>query len=120
MHPPNAALAAHTLPERYYALAVPARFLSLAPTHPNTLVGEYQISYDNCPTWAPFCGYLGAAICVILANWGAAVGTYKSGMGLCRLGVVHPNGIIKNLIAIIMAGVLGIFGLIVSIIIAGR
>lgn len=35
------------------------------------------------------------------------------------MGVNHPGGIIKNLVAIIMAGVLGIYGLIVSIIIAG-
>jgi V-type H+-transporting ATPase proteolipid subunit len=35
------------------------------------------------------------------------------------MGVNHPNGIIKNLVAIIMAGVLGIYGLIVSIIISG-
>jgi len=35
------------------------------------------------------------------------------------MGVNHPNGIIKNLVAIIMAGVLGIYGLIVAIIISG-
>jgi len=35
------------------------------------------------------------------------------------MGVNHPRGIIKNLVAIIMAGVLGIYGLIVAIIIAG-
>mmetsp|Transcript_43977 Transcript_43977/g.133969 ORF Transcript_43977/g.133969 Transcript_43977/m.133969 type:complete len:172 (-) Transcript_43977:195-710(-) len=35
------------------------------------------------------------------------------------MGVNHPRGIVKNLVAIIMAGVLGIYGLIVSIIIAG-
>ena len=35
------------------------------------------------------------------------------------MGVNHPGGIIKNLVAIIMAGVLGIYGLIVAIIIAG-
>jgi len=46
-------------------------------------------------------------------------GTWKSGMGLCRMGVNHPGGIIKNLVAIIMAGVLGIYGLIVAIIIGG-
>ena len=40
-------------------------------------------------------------------------------MGLCSMGVNHPGGIIKNLVAIIMAGVLGIYGLIVSIIISG-
>merc|ERR1719199_608546 len=36
------------------------------------------------------------------------------------MGVNHPGGMIKNLVAIIMAGVLGIYGLIVAIIIAGR
>uniref|UniRef100_A0A7R9WUW0 V-type proton ATPase proteolipid subunit n=1 Tax=Craspedostauros australis TaxID=1486917 RepID=A0A7R9WUW0_9STRA len=46
-------------------------------------------------------------------------GTWKSGLGLCGMGITHPNGIIKNLVAIIMAGVLGIYGLIVSIIISG-
>jgi V-type H+-transporting ATPase proteolipid subunit len=35
------------------------------------------------------------------------------------MGVNHPNGVIKNLVAIIMAGVLGIYGLIVAIIISG-
>ena len=40
-------------------------------------------------------------------------------MGLCQMGINHPNGIIKNLVAIIMAGVLGIYGLIVAIIISG-
>jgi V-type H+-transporting ATPase proteolipid subunit len=35
------------------------------------------------------------------------------------MGVEHPGGIIKNLVAIIMAGVLGIYGLIVAIIISG-
>lgn len=35
------------------------------------------------------------------------------------MGVNHPGGIVKNLVAIIMAGVLGIYGLIVAIIIAG-
>lgn len=64
-------------------------------------------------------GYLGAAFCIIFANWGAAWGTWKSGLGLCNMGVNHPGGIIKNLVAIIMAGVLGIYGLIVAIIISG-
>ena len=64
-------------------------------------------------------GYIGAASCIILSNWGAAWGTWKSGIGLCSMGVNHPGGIIKNLVAIIMAGVLGIYGLIVAIIISG-
>lgn len=62
---------------------------------------------------------MGAAFCIIFANWGAAWGTWKSGMGLCKMAVGYPGGIVKNLIAIIMAGVLGIYGLIVAIIIGG-
>lgn len=38
-------------------------------------------------------------------------------MGVCNMGVDHPQGIIKNIVPIVMAGVLGIYGLIVSVII---
>jgi len=66
-----------------------------------------------------YSGFLGSASCIVLSNLGAAWGTWRSGMGLCQMGINHPNGIIKNLVAIIMAGVLGIYGLIVAIIISG-
>jgi V-type H+-transporting ATPase proteolipid subunit len=83
------------------------------------MTGQYVTAgYETCPSWAPSLGFLGAGLCIILANWGAAWGTWKAGMGLCSMGVNHPGGIIKNLVAIIMAGVLGIYGLIVAIIIA--
>jgi len=38
-------------------------------------------------------------------------------MGVCHMGIDHPKGIIKNIVPIVMAGVLGIYGLIVSVII---
>lgn len=75
--------------------------------------------YETCPSWSPVLGFLGASLCIIFSNAGAAWGTWRSGIGLCSMGVNHPNGIIKNLVAIIMAGVLGIYGLIVAIIISG-
>ena len=81
---------------------------------------EVAAGYEDCPSWAPFLGFFGASMCGILANFGAAWGTWKSGLGLCKMGVNHPGGMIKNLVAIIMAGVLDIYGLIVAIIIAGR
>jgi len=82
--------------------------------------GEAVVSgMDTCPSWAPLLGFGGSAICVILSNWGAAWGTWKAGVGLCKMGINHPGGIIKNLVAIIMAGVLGIYGLIVAILISG-
>merc|ERR1712238_609663 len=48
---------------------------------------------------------------------GSAWGTWRAGMGVCQMGIDHPKGIIKNIVPIVMAGVLGIYGLIVSVII---
>lgn len=60
---------------------------------------------------------MGASFCMILASWGSAWGTWRAGMGVCHMGVDHPAGIIKCIVPIVMAGVLGIYGLIVSVII---
>jgi V-type H+-transporting ATPase proteolipid subunit len=54
---------------------------------------------------------------MILSNWGSAWGTWKAGMGVCRMGIDHNKGVIKNIVPIVMAGVLGIYGLIVAVII---
>lgn len=54
---------------------------------------------------------------MILASWGSAWGTWRAGLGVCHMGIDHPKGIIKNIVPIVMAGVLGIYGLIVSVII---
>ncbi|KAI2497200.1 V-type proton ATPase [Fragilaria crotonensis] len=73
---------------------------------------------DSCPIWAPFFGYAGAASCIILANFGSAWGTWRAGVGVCSMGVDYSKGVIKNIVPIVMAGVLGIYGLIVAVIIA--
>lgn len=73
--------------------------------------------FDTCPTYAPLFGYMGAAGCMILANFGSAWGTWKAGCGVCKMGISYPSGIIKNIVPIVMAGVLGIYGLIVAVII---
>lgn len=54
---------------------------------------------------------------MILSSWGSAWGTWRAGLGVCHMGIDHPAGIIKNIVPIVMAGVLGIYGLIVSVII---
>jgi len=72
---------------------------------------------DNCPVYAPAFGYAAVAICMVSANFGSAWGTWKAGCGVCNMGIDYPSGIIKNIIPIVMAGVLGIYGLIVSVII---
>jgi len=73
--------------------------------------------YDACPSYAAMFGYLGASSCMILSNWGSAWGTWRAGVGVCKMGVIYPQGVIKNIVPIVMAGVLGIYGLIVSVII---
>jgi V-type H+-transporting ATPase 16kDa proteolipid subunit len=46
------------------------------------------------------------------------MGTWKSGMSIVHTGIRHPGSIMKNVIPIVMAGVIGIYGLIVGVIIA--
>jgi len=80
-------------------------------------MSEVIAGADTCPAYATFFGYAGAASCMVLANWGSAWGTWKAGMGVCKMGVNYPSGVIKNIVPIVMAGVLGIYGLIVAVII---
>lgn len=63
-----------------------------------------------------FFGFMGVAVALVFANLGAAYGTAKSGVGICSMGVLKPDLIIKSVIPVVMAGILGIYGLIVSVI----
>ena len=69
---------------------------------------------------AYFFGYMGIASALVFANLGAAYGTAKSGVGICSMGVLKPDKIIKSVIPVIMAGILGIYGLIVAVILDQR
>eukprot|EP01029_Cantina_marsupialis_P029095 TRINITY_DN779788_c0_g1_i1.p1 TRINITY_DN779788_c0_g1~~TRINITY_DN779788_c0_g1_i1.p1 ORF type:complete len:189 (-),score=67.63 TRINITY_DN779788_c0_g1_i1:268-807(-) len=70
-----------------------------------------------CPSSAAFFGFMGIAASLVFANLGAAYGTAKAGVGIASMGVMKPHLVMKNIIPVIMAGVLGIYGLVVSIII---
>lgn len=72
---------------------------------------------DICPPYSTFYGYLGAACAIVLANLGSAYGTVTAGVGVCAIGPGHPALVMKSTIPTIMAGILGIYGLIVAIII---
>ena len=63
-----------------------------------------------------FWGYMGIASALCFANIGAAYGTAKSGVGILNMGISKPEAIIKSVIPVIMAGILGIYGLIVAVI----
>eukprot|EP00324_Dicrateria_rotunda_P004167 CAMPEP_0206163464 /NCGR_PEP_ID=MMETSP1474-20131121/11427_1 /ASSEMBLY_ACC=CAM_ASM_001110 /TAXON_ID=97495 /ORGANISM="Imantonia sp., Strain RCC918" /LENGTH=167 /DNA_ID=CAMNT_0053565971 /DNA_START=32 /DNA_END=535 /DNA_ORIENTATION=- len=67
---------------------------------------------------SPLFGFMGAAIALIFSNIGAAYGTGKSGMGISALGVTKPELVMKSIVPVVMAGVLGIYGLIIAVIIA--
>ena len=45
-----------------------------------------------------FFGYMGIAAALVFANLGAAYGTAKSGVGICSMGVLKPDKIIKSVI----------------------
>lgn len=49
---------------------------------------------------------------------GSAYGTAKAGVGVAHLGVMNPGRLMKGIIPCVMAGILGIYGLIVAAIIA--
>ena len=51
---------------------------------------------------------------------GAAYGTAKSGTGIAAMSVMRPDLIMKSVIPVVMAGIIAIYGLVVSVLIANR
>merc|ERR1711904_105228 len=76
------------------------------------------IRQEMCPASAPFFGFMGCAAALVFACLGAAYGTAKSGVGVANMGVMHPDMVMKSIIPVVMAGVLGIYGLIVAVLLA--
>ncbi len=99
-------------------------------------------SLELCPTWAPLLGFSGAMSALVFACVGSAYGTGKAALGISTVGVDRPDVrgcpplraaqlrppspqhachsaqiVMKNIIPIVMAGVLGIYGLIIAVII---
>jgi V-type H+-transporting ATPase proteolipid subunit len=58
---------------------------------------------------SPFFGFLGATTMLVFSCMGAAYGTVKSGMGVASMGVMQPVLVMKSIVPVIMAGVLGIY-----------
>eukprot|EP00934_Nitzschia_sp_Nitz4_P002560 Nitzschia sp. Nitz4//scaffold15_size197535//27164//27939//NITZ4_001555-RA/size197535-augustus-gene-0.202-mRNA-1//1//CDS//3329537646//2550//frame0 len=73
-----------------------------------------------CPSWAPIVGFTGIACAVCFANFGGAYGTAKAGLGIMAMGIRSPELLMRNIIPVVMAGVLGIYGLIVAVILNGK
>ncbi|KAI9035345.1 V-type proton ATPase 16 kDa proteolipid subunit [Aspergillus affinis] len=75
---------------------------------------------EFCPVYAPFFGSIGCTTAIVLTALGAAYGTAKAGVGVCSMGVLRPDLIVKNIVPIVMAGILAIYGLVVSVLIANN
>merc|ERR1712022_87319 len=80
-----------------------------------TAIPAIAVLQEMCPPSASFFGFMGCASALVFACLGAAYGTAKSGVGVANMGVLHADMVMKSIIPIIMAGVLGIYGLIVAV-----
>ena len=72
---------------------------------------------EDAAAWT-FWGWGGAALALTLANIGSAYGTMKSGMGIASMAVTRPHLAFKSIVPVIMAGILSIYGLIISVLIS--
>ena len=78
---------------------------------------EPPIDSPYCPAWSPFLGFAGMFFGVVLACAGSAYGTMKCGVGLSSAALINKNVIVRGLIAPIMAGIIGIYGLVYCIVV---
>ncbi|CAH8573392.1 unnamed protein product [Heterobilharzia americana] len=81
------------------------------------------VSYSNmasAPLWAPFLGLMGCSSAMIFCALGAGYGTALSGMSISCIAVSRPDIVMKTIIPVVMAGIIAIYGLVVSVLIAQR
>jgi len=83
----------------------------------NNIVGDNVGAGEDYTPF--FFGYMGVATALVFANLGASYGTAKSGVGIASLGVIDQSKVYKSLIPVIMAGILGIYGIIVAVLMNG-
>ncbi|KAF8379928.1 hypothetical protein HHK36_027393 [Tetracentron sinense] len=57
---------------------------------------------------ASFFGFFGTAAALVFSCMGAAYGTAKSGVGVASMGVMRPELVMKLIVPVVMAGVLGL------------
>ena len=51
---------------------------------------------------------------------GAAYGTAKSGTGIAAMSIMRPELIMRSVIPVVMAGIIAIYGLVVSVLIGNK
>ncbi|KAL1868438.1 hypothetical protein VTK73DRAFT_3677 [Phialemonium thermophilum] len=73
---------------------------------------------DRCPVYASFFGAVGCACSIIFTVLGASYGTAKSSGAIFSSGILRPDRMMQNTLCAIMAQILGIYGLVISVIIS--
>merc|ERR1712232_919580 len=85
--------------------------------HKNTTMLDILLSalilLKATPPAAAFFGFMGCTSALVFACIGAAYGTAKSGVGVASMGVMKPQMVMRSIIPVVMAGVIGIYGLII-------
>ncbi|PAV60417.1 hypothetical protein WR25_23752 isoform B [Diploscapter pachys] len=81
---------------------------------------SYDLKSAEHAAYAPFFGFIGVAAAQIFTVLGAAFGTAKASVGVCTIAVMHPELIMKSVIPIIMAGIIGIYGLVVAMVLNSK
>ncbi|KAF6772306.1 hypothetical protein AHF37_11521 [Paragonimus kellicotti] len=72
------------------------------------------------PIYAPFFGLMGCSAAIVLCSLGAGYGTAKSGTSIACMAANRPDLVMKSLIPVVMAGIIAIYGLVVSVLISQR
>merc|ERR1712130_309796 len=88
-------------------------------------VARQLLASEGATSWkgdvvGPFFGFMGASAALVFSSMGAAYGTAKSGVGIAAMGVMRPELVMKSIVPVVMAGVLGIYGFIISVLIAQK
>merc|ERR1712015_424755 len=78
------------------------------------------MALEKCDPASAFFGFMGATSAIVFSNLGSAYGTAKSGVGISSMGVMRPDMVMRSIIPVVMAGILGIYGLITAVIINGK
>jgi len=63
-----------------------------------------------------FMGYLGISLGVGMCALGSSYGSAKAGVGAATIGVTNPELFIRSFLPVIMAGMVGLYGLIIGLI----
>ena len=63
---------------------------------------------------------MGITAALVFANLGSAYGTAKSGVGIVSVAVLKPELLFKSIIPVVMASVLGMYGMIIGILLKSQ